>query len=216
MGKIFTLESDMGTMSAKIFVILFDFGIYREKRKNYIEWGGKFNKSRYLKFIHKAEKLINVNNKIINKCYKKGREIISIIERKDLIYKISKDHPEKNITLFIEKNGTEHLNGKIVLSTPQKARDGLDVPWKDCLILPTPISNIEQAIGRIRRKYKGKKQPIVFDYVDIGCKYIALQFFNRKNYYKKEGWEIEYIYINDDKAEKVEASQAFSLIKNNK
>jgi hypothetical protein len=201
MGNIFTPESDLETMPTKIYVIMFKYGIYKNKKKKYISWGGRFIKSRYLKFIYKTKRLLDIYDAILNKCYSEDRNILSIIERIDFIEEISKRHKEKNITLFIGKNGKEHLSGKIVLATPQRSRDGLDISWKDTLIMPSPIGNCEQAIGRIRRIQKDKKTPIVFDLVDIECKAISDTFYHRKKYYQKmleKGWEINYILINDD------------------
>lgn len=44
--------------------------------------------------------------------------------------------------------------------------EGLDIPALDTLILATPMSDVEQAVGRILRPSAGKKPPIVVDIRD--------------------------------------------------
>lgn len=44
--------------------------------------------------------------------------------------------------------------------------EGMDVPSLDTLFLTTPMSDVEQAVGRILRPCKGKKNPIVVDFHD--------------------------------------------------
>lgn len=55
---------------------------------------------------------------------------------------------------------------RVVLATKQLVSEGLDIPALDTLILSTPMSDVEQAVGRILRPCKGKKDPIVVDLRD--------------------------------------------------
>lgn len=196
LGKIFA-KSSIETMPVKVFVVLFDFEIFQGKRKKFIHWHGKFLKSRYLNFLERSEPLNKILDKILEKVTLEDRDILFIAERKKFLEKIKERHPEKNITLFIGQNGAEHLTGKIVLATVQKARDGLDLAHKDCLILSSPISNIEQAVGRVRRYLPNKKKPILFDIVDIGCPFILQSLSWRERVYRSKNWEISYILIDD-------------------
>ena len=87
------------------------------------------------------------------------------------------------------------LKRKLVFSTPGSARDGTDNPTLDCLVLATPVGNLDQAIGRVCRKKDNKPVPIVIDIVDSGCKDMVKKAEYRKNYYlekvKKNGWTFE-------------------------
>jgi superfamily II DNA or RNA helicase len=55
---------------------------------------------------------------------------------------------------------------RVIFATVQYAQEGLDIPALDTLFLTTPISDVEQAVGRILRPCDGKKEPIVVDFVD--------------------------------------------------
>jgi superfamily II DNA or RNA helicase len=55
---------------------------------------------------------------------------------------------------------------QVIFATAQFAAEGLDVPALDTLFLVSPISDVEQAVGRILRPYEGKKGPIVVDFRD--------------------------------------------------
>lgn len=78
---------------------------------------------------------------------------------------------------------------KFLLSNYQLAKEGLDLPIADTLHLIMPMrdkTTIVQSKGRVERYYKGKKQPIVYDYVDnIGTLLGMLR--DRKRYMK---WNI--------------------------
>lgn len=53
-----------------------------------------------------------------------------------------------------------------IFATVQFAAEGLDIPALDTIFLTTPISDVEQAVGRILRPFEGKKEPIVVDFRD--------------------------------------------------
>jgi superfamily II DNA or RNA helicase len=55
---------------------------------------------------------------------------------------------------------------QVILATSQYAAEGLDIPALDTLFLTTPMSDVEQAVGRIQRPHPGKKDPIVVDFRD--------------------------------------------------
>lgn len=55
---------------------------------------------------------------------------------------------------------------QLMLATYAMAAEGMDSPSLDTLVLATPISDVEQAVGRILRYKDGKKTPFVLDYID--------------------------------------------------
>ncbi len=65
-------------------------------------------------------------------------------------------------TWVARRNGTVFVTG----NTFQMAQEGLDIPDLDTLFLSTPKGDIVQAVGRILRKYDGKKPPMVVDILD--------------------------------------------------
>jgi len=65
-----------------------------------------------------------------------------------------------------KKQLAEAAEAQVVLATSQYAQEGLDIPALDTLFLTTPLSDVEQATGRILRPCPGKKDPIVVDFRD--------------------------------------------------
>lgn len=81
---------------------------------------------------------------------------------------------------------------RILLSTYSLAKEGLDIPRLDTLVLATPNKDyaiITQSVGRIQRTFDGKMQPIVYDYVDEDIGYLERMWKKRKTSYNKLGAE---------------------------
>lgn len=55
---------------------------------------------------------------------------------------------------------------QLIFATSQMVSEGLDIPALDTLALTTPLSDIEQAVGRILRPFPDKREPIVIDFID--------------------------------------------------
>lgn len=73
----------------------------------------------------------------------------------------------------------------IVFATVQFASEGLDIPELDTLFLTTPISDVEQAVGRILRPHQDKKEPIVVDFRDDAVPILEKQGKKRDDYYER-------------------------------
>jgi superfamily II DNA or RNA helicase len=74
---------------------------------------------------------------------------------------------------------------QVIFATRQFAEEGLDIPALDTLLLTTPFSDVEQAVGRILRPFEGKKEPVVVDFRDDRLNYCMKQGESRDRYYKK-------------------------------
>ena len=81
---------------------------------------------------------------------------------------------------------------KVLFATYGLAKEGLDIPRLDRLILASPHrdkATIIQAVGRIERKFENKEKPICYDLVD-NLQYFQGMYKSRKSYYKKNNNEI--------------------------
>jgi superfamily II DNA or RNA helicase len=103
----------------------------------------------------------------------------------------------------------------MTFATPGKIRDGIDAPFKDCLIMTSPISNIEQMTGRVVRIHPEKKTPIIIDMVDAGCKRMRSTFFTRKKFYEKKNWDVQYIAFNNGQVTPIDEDLAMKIISGN-
>lgn len=101
--------------------------------------------------------------------------------------KTKKDTREKAIQEI--RDGKE----KVLFATYGLAKEGLDIPRLDRLILASPHKDkatIIQSIGRIERKFENKKNPICYDLVDP-IDYFENMYKHRKRYYKLNNNMIE-------------------------
>lgn len=76
---------------------------------------------------------------------------------------------------------------QLVLATVQYAAEGMDIPPLDTLFITTPMSDVEQAVGRILRPYDGKKPPVVVDIRDDKVARFRKNGRSRDAYYKSIG-----------------------------
>lgn len=212
LGPIFTDEDSSGTMEAKVTVFLLDYQIDTAKRGLYIRWGGKFQRARYLNMIRKSKPFMLALRGLLGRL-KDDRDLICMVERIKLIDELYDWLPSESKSKFCGVGTIDTLNYKNTFATPGKCRDGIDAPQKDCVIITSPISNIEQLTGRINRVHPGKQEPIIIDMVDYGCKDIADTFNSRLSFYRKKGWPIQYMLFVNDKLRPIDDQMAHAIIK---
>ena len=79
---------------------------------------------------------------------------------------------------------------QIILGTYSIASEGLDIPDLNTEILATPMTNVEQAVGRILRKHHPEHPPLIIDLVDQIANY-ARQGTTRARFYRKQHYTID-------------------------
>jgi len=77
---------------------------------------------------------------------------------------------------------------QVLFATWQMAEEGLDIASLDTLLMATPRTGIEQAVGRIQRIKEGKKTPVVVDPVDNHIPPLKKRYDKRDDEYRKLGW----------------------------
>lgn len=81
----------------------------------------------------------------------------------------------------------------ILVATGQKIGEGFDYPRLDTLMLAAPVSfegRLEQYIGRLNRDCEGKKEVIVYDYIDLHIRVFDNMYAKRLRTYKRAGFEL--------------------------
>jgi superfamily II DNA or RNA helicase len=209
LGEIFA-DSEADTMDARVSVVLLDYQIDTPKRYTYIRWGGEFQRARYLNMMRKSESFNAVVKALLLKL--KDRNLICMVERVKLIEELYKWMPSKSKAMFCSSGGLSTLKFDHTFATPGKCRDGVDAPHKDCVIMTSPISNIEQLTGRIIRPLEGKKQPIVIDMVDYGCRDMSRSLYNRVKFYDQKGWPVQFLLVTQTKIIKIDQERAYEII----
>jgi len=93
----------------------------------------------------------------------------------------------------------EVREGKVQILFAGKVLNQLvNLPVIDCLHYVTPASSVKetkQAYGRARRWLKGKKNPIIRDYVDEGGGQLDGAYKNRMRLCRAEGWTVKVIDV---------------------
>jgi len=211
LGDIFEDADTEGTMDAKIMVLLLDYDIDTPRRYKYIHWGGQFQRSRYLNLMRKSTAYREAMRGLINRLGN-YRHLIAMVERVKLIDDHYNETNHLSKSKFCGTAKADTLEKKITFTTPGKCRDGIDAPWKDCVIMSSPIRNVEQMVGRITRTDLGKRLPLVIDMVDYGCPEIGRTFYSRRNYYNKKEWAIQYLFSKDGVLKYVDEQIALDII----
>jgi predicted helicase len=85
----------------------------------------------------------------------------------------------------------DSAKANIILATTHMSSEGLDIPTLNSLILVSPMSDIEQSVGRILRSKVSDRiiKPLIIDIVD-NFSIFTNRFNKRKAYYKKKKYNI--------------------------
>ena len=86
---------------------------------------------------------------------------------------------------------------QIILGTYSMSSEGMDIPTLNTLILASPVSDIEQSVGRILRKDHGDVLPQVYDIVD-NFSVFGNQGTKRRRLYQKKNYTLYTGVFNDD------------------
>ena len=81
-----------------------------------------------------------------------------------------------------QESRNETVETSVIVGTYQASGEGFDVPALDTLILSTPKSDVQQAVGRILRQ-KNTNIPLVIDIVDCFSLFRGM-YYKRKKFYK--------------------------------
>jgi superfamily II DNA or RNA helicase len=133
----------------------------------------------------------------IYKCVKEGRKILLLSDRRDHLKLLNKVLIEKEISngFYLggmkQKDLKESEDKQVMLGTFSMASEGFDCKSLNTIILSSPKSNIEQAVGRILRQKKEDREfvPMVIDIID-NFSIFARQGEKRIKFYKKNNYDI--------------------------
>lgn len=180
--------------------------------------------------INKAYALISsspVRNDMIlgdvRACVKEGRTPVILTKYKDqakYLYEQLQEAAEHVFLLYGDNSDKENAEmrrkmnevpaGKslILVATGQKIGEGFNFPRLDTLMLAAPVSfegRLEQYLGRMNRDYEGKREVIVYDYIDSHIRFFDNMYAKRLRTYKRVGFSL----ISERKAAKQTANAIY-------
>ncbi len=133
------------------------------------------------------------------------RQILILSDRKGHLedcFKIAHEMNVESVGYYVggmKKEKLKESEGcRLLLGTYPMAKEGLDIPSLNGLVLGSPISDIIQSIGRIDRKKHENIEPIIIDCVDNFSIYES-QAKKRLAVYKKKCYLVEDLTIDLDK-----------------
>ena len=135
--------------------------------------------------------------KVVECIRENNRQVLILSDRKEQLRDIERAMAEKGIEIGyyiggMKQSALELSTKKLaILATYQMAAEGLDIATIDTIVLATPKTDIEQAVGRIRPKTGDSERntPLVIDIVDE-FSIFENQAFKRLAFYKKKNYEI--------------------------
>ena len=138
-------------------------------------------------------------------CVEEERQILILSDRREMLKDLENILNENGISNGYYIGGMkqakleESSKKTVILATFQMAAEGLDIATIDTIILGTPKTDIEQAVGRIRPKVGvvAKNPPLVIDIVDDFSMF-SRQADKRNLFYKKKNYYIETFKVSKD------------------
>lgn len=159
----------------------------------------------------------------IRSCVKQGRTPVILTRYKEharLIYDSIREDADFVFLLYGDNSAKENEAVRaqmkevpgdktlILVATGQKIGEGFDYPRLDTLMLAAPVSfagRLEQYVGRLNRDYEGKKDVIVYDYIDSHITKFDNMYLKRLRTYKKIGFRV----MSDSAAEKQDVNAIY-------
>lgn len=129
-------------------------------------------------------------------CMNENRTVLVLSDRVDLLKELINlmdEEAQKKCGLLTGKTKSvdraDAMSKQVILATYGLCREGFDKGVLDTLVMVTPVTNIEQCVGRILRGNELSNSPLVIDIVD------KFSVFNqyakkRRQYYQKNCFQI--------------------------
>lgn len=144
----------------------------------------------------------------VKHCISLGRTPLVITKQKEhasILYKLLHDNSShifllqggrssrERDMLRQEMNAVPDTESIILVAIDKYIGEGFNYPRLDTLFITMPMAwegNVEQYAGRLNRDYEGKKDVIIYDYVDYHIRQFSNMYAKRLCAYKKIGFEI--------------------------
>jgi superfamily II DNA or RNA helicase len=170
-------------------------------------WNGRRNTPQMLNaltaYAPRNEVIIDALAKVLAE--EPGRKTIILSERRNQLAQLAELISNRNLGSYgfyvggMKQDDLKTSEGKdIILGTYMLVSEGFDVPALNTLVFASPISSIEQSLGRIQRQKACQRThiPLVIDLWDDFSLY-RNQGYTRIKHYKKNGYTVTYTQIKD-------------------
>jgi len=189
----------------------------RQYRDELILNNGQHNRAAMINNLADFKPRISAIVKILEDLVREDdRQVLVLSDRRELLREIEFQLNERSIDSGYYVGGMkqndleESAQKSVILATYPMAAEGLDISTIDTILLATPKTQIEQAVGRIRPKPgdNTRQEPLVVDIVD-DFSIFSNQAQQRKRFYKKKGYLMEMATWDGDKGEMSDILEEF-------
>jgi superfamily II DNA or RNA helicase len=167
--------------------------VYNETRGYTEEYNklGKINSPAMITMLTKQEPRNLLIVATIKEYLLQNRKILVLSDRRDHCVYLSRQVEGSMVYLggMKTEEREESIKSRVIFGTYQASGEGFDVPELDTLVLATPKSDVEQAVGRILRQ-QNPNEPVVVDIVDAFSIFNG-QYYKRRRFYKTSGFKIK-------------------------
>ena len=148
-------------------------------------------------YLPRNERMVQILKGILVK--EPNRKVLVLSERRNHLQELEnllRLEGYTSIGYYVGGMNKEQLDkgsqGDIILATFQLASEAMDIPKLNTLLLGSPVSSVEQPVGRIQRKKKEERDyiPLVIDFIDEFSLF-ERQGAKRLAFYKKNGYDIQ-------------------------
>lgn len=141
-------------------------------------------------------------------------------EHADVLYELLKESADNVFLLTGNKSKKEQREIRvqmdlvpitktlILIATGQLIGEGFDYPRLDTLIMANPVAwrgIVEQYAGRLNREFEGKKDVMIYDYIDANIPVFDNMYAKRLKAYKRIGYKL----YNENPTEKQSVNAIF-------
>jgi superfamily II DNA or RNA helicase len=159
----------------------------------------------FVKIITLLSEIEARNHQIVDFVYdaaRNDRRVIVFSDRREHLVELAaiyqarcnRDRLEADYGFFIggmKESERELASAKrVIFSTYQFAKEGLDIPELSTCVLATPKKDIIQTVGRIQRHLPGKPHPVVIDIADTALGVGRGLLGRRLRQYRSANWNI--------------------------
>lgn len=197
--EVVRFPKDMFQVPAEVNIINTNYKLYDEKTNTYKDVFDKNGMTiSFTKLISDLSMDVDRNNQIIDLIKSLKGSTIILSDRVDQL-KLLQQHIPNSVQIdgTTKKKDREQAlldvangNKKVLLASYKLAKEGLDCPILENIVLATPVKDqaiVIQSIGRVQRPYPGKTKANVYDLVD-DVSMLTRFLQKRRSVYKKKGW----------------------------
>jgi superfamily II DNA or RNA helicase len=163
----------------------------------FLSGGGK--KTHFTAMMLDLSKDPGYNNAIVSlvlELHKLDHQILVFSKFKDHLRYLEKECRARGVKdtalYFGGMDKDKAIKPQVTFLTYSVGKHGLDAPWKSAVVTALPISEAEQAVGRIERVYLGKKIPIIIDPF-VPSPFFRNQWRHRDKFYREAGYARHFV-----------------------